>query len=410
MLKRVWAMTRKELHLWMQQPGQMLMLFFVPFLFVAVLGQVFGGGGSPTVSVFAVNEDDSREAQRVMDLLDDVKNLELLILESREEADRRVGSGQRMAAIVVPAGFGEALTTDKGAQIEIIVDPAQEQSAGIVVGQVTAGTAPLLIDAEVTRGVGKALDLGGEDFDLDDTDIDMESVRKFLTAALKGVVSSQVQDAMDDPLVRVAVKAAGDPGNIERPPSLLEYLVPGYVFFFAFFLVGMMARVVLNERNSGTLRRLLVTPASRAAILLGKIVPYFIIIAVQVPLLFGLCSVVFDIGLGQSPLAFALMTGAGAAAVVGLGIMVAALARTEGQAASLPDLVVISMAVVSGAMFPIIHIPFLQYLTPHFWAIQGFQDVITRNLGVGAVLNEAGILLGMAAIFFAVGVSRFRFE
>lgn len=61
-------------------------------------------------------------------------------------------------------------------------------------------------------------------------------------------------------------------------------------------------------------------------------------------------------------------------------------------------------------MFPSIHIPVLQYLAPHFWAIQGFQDVITRNLGVGAVLNEAGILLGMAAIFFAVGVSRFRFE
>jgi ABC-2 type transport system permease protein len=61
-------------------------------------------------------------------------------------------------------------------------------------------------------------------------------------------------------------------------------------------------------------------------------------------------------------------------------------------------------------MFPTIHISFLQYLTPHFWAIQGFQDVITRNLGVGAVLNEAGVLLGMAAIFFVVGVRRFRFE
>jgi ABC-2 type transport system permease protein len=386
------------------------MLFLIPFLFVAVLGQVFSRGVSPTVAVYAVSEDDGRAARQVMDVLEDIKHLDLQILPSREEADRRVGGGQRMAAIVVPAGFSEALTTPQGAKIEIIIDPAREQTAGIVVGQVGAATASMLIDAEVTRGVGNALDSVKDNFDPSGTNIDTGSLRKFLTAALKGVVSSQVQDAMDDPLVRLNVVAAGDAGNIVRPPTILEHLVPGYTFFFAFFLVGMMARVVLDERVSGTFRRLLVSPVSRAAVLLGKIVPYFIIIVVQVSLLMGLCSVVFDVGLGQSPLAFLLMTVAAAAAVVGLGIMVAALVRTEGQAESLPDLLTISMAVVSGAMFPSIRFPFLQYLTPHFWAIQGFQDVITRNLGVGAVLNEAGILLGMAVIFFAVGVSRFRFE
>jgi ABC-type glutathione transport system ATPase component len=88
----------------------------------------------------------------------------------------------------------------------------------------------------------------------------------------------------------------------------------------------------------------------------------------------------------------------------------AALVRTEGQAGSVADLVVISMAVVSGAMFPSIRIDPLQYLTPHYWAIQGFQDIITRNLGPADVANEVAILLGMAAIFFAVGVSRFRFD
>lgn len=413
MLRQIWAMTRKELKLWLQRPGQWLTLLLTPLVFVAVLGQVFGGGSAPTVTVYAVNEDGGRAGRQVMDLLQDVKNLELEVLDSRSEADRLVGDGRRVAAIVVPAGFSDALLTPEGAVVEIIVDPAREQSAGMVVGQVSAATAPLLIDAEVTRGVGTALDSAQSSFnlggDLAESGVDNESFRKFITAALKGVVSSQVQDALDDPLVAVAVVPAGKTGQILRPPTILDYLVPGYTFFFAFFLVGMMAQAIIAERANGTLRRLLVTPASRSTVLLGKILPYFLVVVVQVPLVFGLCSLIFGAELGNSFLGFALMTVSAAAVVAGMGIMIASVVRTEGQAGALPDLVVISMAVVSGAMFPSIRIPGLMYATPHYWAIQGFQELMVRGLGVSAVLDEAGILLGMAALFFAVGVARFKF-
>ena len=117
MLRHIWAITRKELQLWLQKPGQWITVFLVPFVFIAVLGRVFGGGGSPTVTVYAVNEDDSREARQAMDLIGDVKHLELQVLPSREEADLRVGKGQRMAAVVVPEGFGEGLTTSEGSAI-----------------------------------------------------------------------------------------------------------------------------------------------------------------------------------------------------------------------------------------------------------------------------------------------------
>ncbi len=49
MFRQIWAMTRKELKLWLQRPGQWLTLLLTPLVFVAVLGQVFGGGSSPTV-------------------------------------------------------------------------------------------------------------------------------------------------------------------------------------------------------------------------------------------------------------------------------------------------------------------------------------------------------------------------
>jgi ABC-2 type transport system permease protein len=412
MLTPIWAITRKELKLWFQRPGQWIILFVAPFLFVAIMGQVFGGGSMPTVSVYLVIEDEGRAAKRAVDLLEDVKNLNLDIVESRVEADRRVGQGQRMVAIIIPTGFGEALKTAEGAKVELIVDPAREQSAGLVVGQVNAALAPLLIDAEVARGVGTAFASARNDFglDLEDAGINSEDAQKFLTAALQGVVASQVQDAFDDPLVRVELRPAATGGAIVRAPTILEWLVPGYTLFFAFFLVGMLAQVLLDERVTGTFRRLLSTPTSRAAILLGKIAPYFVITLLQIVGVIALCSLVFDISLGSDLGAFLLVAAATSATVVGLGIMIAALVRSTGQAGSVPNLIATAMAVVSGAFFPSIRVPVLEYATPHHWAIRGFQDVMTRNLGIAGVADEVAVLLGMAVLFFVIGVWRFRFE
>jgi ABC-2 type transport system permease protein len=52
----------------------------------------------------------------------------------------------------------------------------------------------------------------------------------------------------------------------------------------------------------------------------------------------------------------------------------------------------------------------LTLLTPHAWAMRGFQDVLIRGYGLAGILPEAGILLGFAAVFFLIGVWRFRFD
>lgn len=413
MLRQVWALTRKEIRIFLQRPARLATLVLTPLVFIAVFGAVFGGSDTPTVAVFLVDADGSRPAKQAVDLLDDVKTLEITVLDDRAEAERRVADGERMAAIVVPAGFAAALTTDQGAEVQIVVDPARRQQAGMVAGQVTAALAPLLVDAEVTRGVTAALEDAGDSFGLDEEallaeNITLEDVEKFLVAALRGVVSSQVQDAFDAPLVRVELAPQGSPAA--RQPGLMDYLVPGYTLFFAFFIMGMMAPTVLFERRTGAYRRLLTTPATRAAILLGKALPYFLIAFLQVLAVGAISSLFFSVSLGESTAAYLLMAAATAAVVAGLGMLIAAVARTEGQAGALPDLITIGMAVASGALFPAIVLPGVAQFTPHYWAIRGFQDVMARGGDVAAILPEVGVLLAMAAAFFAVAVWRFKFD
>ena len=304
--------------------------------------------------------------------------------------------------------------TDKGAQVEVIVDPAREQMAGIVVGQVRAATAPMLIDAEVTRGVQSAFNTAPDQFGFDeqqlaDAGIDLATVQKFLTAAIKGVVSSQVQDAMDYPLVGVEQQPA-KAGAPAVSPTIFDYLVPGYSVFFAFFLLGLMAEAVYSERVSGGVRRLLVLPAPRWLLLLGKGLPYALIAMLQVVVVMGASSLLFGYDLGHDLVALALLIVAMGLVVGSTGLLVAVLVKSEGQVNAIPTLLPLALAAVSGAMFPSIAIPTLKLFTPHYWAIQGFYQITALRGDLASVLPNIGALLGISAACYAIAVWRFRFE
>jgi ABC-2 type transport system permease protein len=409
MLAQIWVLTRNEVRLWAQRPSSWAVTFIVPFLFIWIIGAVFGSSGTPTVALFVANEDSGTRGQEAISALKAAETLDVKVLADHSDADRRVGRGERMAAVVIPADFSDSLLSPEGATIAIILDPARTEQAGIVTGLVNGALSPLIVDAEVTRGVELGVMEAVTDLDLESDDRPL--LKSFLTAAFKGVIASQVQAATNDPLVQVKLQPAADEGaEIVRPPTLMEGLAPGYSLMFAFYLVSNLASAVLAERRVGTLRRLLATPVSRGTVLLGKMLPYLLLAIVQLTVVLSVSSVLFGIGLGSSPLALALVIAATALVVATLGIMIAALAKTAGQAGGLTILLVTSMAVISGSMYPAISVPGAKYLAPHYWAIQGFQNVLSRGLGLEAVLLPVGILGGMSLVFFLIGTWRFRFS
>lgn len=269
-IQQIWAIANKELRLWLQVPGNWLTILLVPFAFIAILGSVFGGS-NPVFTIYAANEDQGELGADVIELLEDSPNLALELLDSRAEADRRVGKGERTAAVVVPADFSEAVKTEAGGKIFIIIDPARQENAGLVSGLVKAALSKMLVDASIEREMStmisdiKTDDLGETNsFDFD----------TFIRAGMKGMVAKQVNEALDNPLIDLEKEAVSESANpIEA--TRLGGLVPGYTLMFLFFLLAHISVAVVEERSQGSLRRLLVTPASKAVILIGKMLPFF---------------------------------------------------------------------------------------------------------------------------------------
>jgi len=84
--------------------------------------------------------------------------------------------------------------------------------------------------------------------------------------------------------------------------------------------------------------------------------------------------------------------------------------RSGPQATIGAMLIAMLLGAVSGCMMPQVKVAGLDLITPHHWALEGIQNVIARGMGMEGVLMQSGVLIGMAALFFAIGAWRFKFE
>ena len=113
-------------------------------------------------------------------------------------------------------------------------------------------------------------------------------------------------------------------------------------------------------------------------------------------------------------MALAVILTAAALAAGAIGTTMGAFVKTERQATGLSIMLGMVMGLMGGCWYPLeLFPPVVQQMVkvlPTTWAMQGMLDLVLRGRGLLDILPEAGVLVGFAAVFFAVGVWRFRYE
>ncbi|HEV8269453.1 MAG TPA: ABC transporter permease [Thermoanaerobaculia bacterium] len=235
----------------------------------------------------------------------------------------------------------------------------------------------------------------------------------------RGLVSLFVMPAMFLVVMTLALsKTWGTPRA--GIPNIVQQNVPGWTLFGVFFVAQQLALSLLEEKRSGTFRRLLASPAPRAAILLGKLVPYLLLNLAQVTLMFAAGVFLLPrlgapaLSLGTHPFALLAVSVAASLAATGLGLLLASLANTQEQLGGFGTLVVLTMAALGGVMVPRFAMPAsmqrLGLFTPHAWALTAYQDVLVLGHGLVQILPAVGALLAFAVVFFGVALVKFRWE
>jgi len=197
------------------------------------------------------------------------------------------------------------------------------------------------------------------------------------------------------------------------PKRVYRSIVPGFVVLFVFFVVNIMGRSFIQERELGTLQRLRTAPVSNTSIMLGKTLPFLVISLVQTGLLLLAGVFLFGMNAGPRPWLMIPLAICTSLAAASLGLAFASFVKTDAQVSAWGNLIVLSTAGMSGCLVPRHWMPELSQkislLTPHAWALTGYREILVAEPPqIIPVLSSCLVLLAFAAAFLLVGSIGFR--
>jgi ABC-2 type transport system permease protein len=420
------ALVRKDLILFLHDRRALLMSLALPIIIASFFGFLFGGGGEKqgsAIEVALVLNDTSKAAADIAAGLE--KDASLAVARMGIDAAREaVRSGKRKAAIVLPAGFGEAAgnalfgTADKP-EIALLYDPSQPAVLSMVKGMLTQ---------QVMQVVSSEMFNGASGREINERNLRALAARPqdAETAALRGLLESVVKyQALPPKEGQAGAEKAGltmpfttrdealASGAADGPQGYnpFAHAFAGMGVQFLLFMGIEMGTALLHARSSGVWNRLLAAPVALSTLLLARAASSALIAFALLCVIFLFSVAVFQVhisslvGFAGVALCFALVTAS-------FGVLVAAFGRTPEVARKMAMFATLLMVMVGGAWVPSFMFPaWLQQASlamPTRWAVEGFDAITWRGMDLNAVLPAMGAQLGFALLFAVLAVWRFR--
>jgi ABC-2 type transport system permease protein len=203
-------------------------------------------------------------------------------------------------------------------------------------------------------------------------------------------------------------------GLPKRGAVRYQILVPSYTVTFAFFLVLTVGWLFVSERRQGTLKRLRAAPIARSQILIGKLLPCFVLSLIQAFFLLAAGKLVFGMRWGPDEWSLARQVAwllpvifSTSLAAMGLALLIASVARTEAQVAIYGTPLVLILAGISGCLMPRDLMPELMkqisLATPQAWSLIAYMQLLINPAPNLIAVGEAClVLVGFGAVFLAL--------
>jgi ABC-2 type transport system permease protein len=229
----------------------------------------------------------------------------------------------------------------------------------------------------------------------------------------------QFERAETEPLIGIDQRT---PSTFEEKVELsfAELAVPSMTVLFIFLTAQVTAQSVYEEKKVGSFRRLLAAPITKSSLMSGKMLPNFISVLLQVVVIFFAAIFIFPLlgldklTLGDDPLALILLVLATALCSTAMGALISAIAKTEAQIGGISTAILWALAFIGGAIVPFFlldnALATIGKLTPQYWAVTGFYDLLVRSKSLADITDSLGALLGFSVLFFAIAIWRFDYE
>ena len=355
-----------------------------PLALALILGGTLGGADDPAAFELGVAvEDDGSVADGFLEVLaglEDDRVVELTAAVNRADLERLVDDGEVAAGFHIGAGFSDAVRAARPATITVVGDPGS----------------PVATDVAEAIGDGFAADL------------------HYVSLATASVLTVDGGAGVTDRVAELTSVALAEPVPIDLVPiesegrgqDMSTYYAVSLSVFFLFFTVQFGALSLVEEREAGTLDRILMAPIARSAVLVGKMMSSLFVGVLSMIVLVAATTLVGGAKWGD-PVAVGVLIVVGVMVAIAVAVLVVAVARSAAQAVAFAVAAALLLGLLGGTFFPVSRtdglLSTVSFLSPHRWLLEAFRDV-SFGAGVGDLGLALAVLAGFIAVVGGVGL------
>jgi ABC-2 type transport system permease protein len=362
----------------------LVLTFILPAAFFSIFAAVFGAieGGTDPVRAAVVQAAPDPVGERLVEILAAETALELVAPHEaarldREGAVRLIRERRIAAAVVLPDDFARSVARGSAPEVELLTDSSDPLASGVVTVSLQSATLRLVYELLQERA--------SEDAEL--------------AAALGTPPHSPERPG--GPLRFTVTDAIGRQG---KRPSV-AFFAAGIGVMFLLFAVSGRSAILVEERESGVLQRILAGRLGLTRLLVGRWLFLMLLGVAQVTAMFVWGSVAFGLELWtpRHLAGFAAVTVATAAAAAAFGLLLSTACRTRARLNGVSVVLVLVLSAVGGSMFPRFLMPeslrALGRVAFNAWALDGYHAVFWYERAPSALWPEILALLGFCAAF-----------
>jgi len=377
MLQVIGHVAVKEIRQILRDRRSLALVLVMPIVLTFLFGKAMETGEMKQIPSVILNLDRSPESNVIATAFS--THDEVWIqgeVQSREEAQELLAQGKVKAAIIIPNGFMKRIEAGEDAQIELLLDGTDNNSAPIVEG------------------------------------VAQQVIRRYnAEKAVRGLWARGLRPDRGQKLIQPVFVQT----EIRYNPGLryLGYVMPGVIgLTLTLLTVMLMAVSITRERERGTLDQLMVTPIRRVELILGKLLPYFGLSLINVLTILFVADRWFNVPVSERLTLLLVFCAVFVLTSLATGLLISAVSRSQFQAIQIAVFYILPVFMLSGAYAPIEAIPDtirpISNLFPLMYFCRAVRAVTLRGAGLDLVWKDLVILTGFFLIMLYWAVVSFR--
>jgi len=371
-MRRIFYIVQKEFRQIRRVRANFAIIFVAPFFQLLIMGSAITTEVK-NVPIATLDFDHSVASREILEAVRSTTSFTYVgAVSSEREAAAVLDRGRAKLVVAIPPHFEQQMKDGEAPRVQVLVDGVDGNSAGIALGYIQATLA-----------------------------------------------REQVRMARFAPLA--AARAAPRASTITviprmwYNPDLMSKLniVPGLVAVLLMMLTMLLTAMnIVREKEIGTLEQLMVTPIGSIQLIIGKIIPFFVLGLMQLTVGIVAAGLVFGIWMKGSIFLLYAMAAIFCLSTLGFGIFVSTIARTQQQAMFMSWFFMIFSLLLAGFFIPIENMPQaiqdITYINPLRYFIVIIREIYLKGTGFRFLWKEALAMGAIGVLALTSASLRFR--